>query len=41
MLAERFILFLEALRRSGDYPDPGVRIVSTAPHVPVALSERK
>lgn len=40
MLAEQFLLFLEALKRfhvesSTRYPDGGPRVVSTSPHIPV------
>ena len=41
MLAEKFILILEALRQSQTYPDGGPRVVSTSPHVPVKLPTRK
>jgi hypothetical protein len=39
MLAEKFILFLEALISTNkrDYPDGAPRVVSTSPHVPVKL----
>jgi hypothetical protein len=39
MLAEKFMLFLEALisARRRDYPDGAPRVVSTSPHVPVKL----
>lgn len=36
MLAEKFFLVLEALKRN-TYPDGSPRIVSTSPHVPVKL----
>ena len=34
MLAELFLLFLEHLRRTQDYPDGAPRVVSTSAHVP-------
>jgi hypothetical protein len=39
MLAEKFMLVLEALLRSKgqEYPDGAPRVVSTSPHVPVKL----
>jgi hypothetical protein len=40
MLAEKFLLLLETLR-SRSYPDGGPRVVSTSPHVPVALPNAK
>lgn len=36
MLAEKFILMLEALKRS-TYADGSPRVISTSPHVPVKL----
>jgi hypothetical protein len=36
MLAEKFFLMLEALKRSS-YSDGSPRVVSTSPHVPVKL----
>ena len=36
MLAEKFILLIEALRPH-TYPDGGPIVVSTSPHVPVKL----
>ena len=36
MLAEKFILLIEALR-TRTYPDGGPIVVSTSPHVPVKL----
>jgi hypothetical protein len=36
MLAEKFFLMLEALKRSS-YADGSPRVVSTSPHVPVKL----
>jgi hypothetical protein len=38
MLAEKFILFLEALLESDRYPDGSLRVQSMAPHVPLVLS---
>jgi hypothetical protein len=40
MLAEKFILVLEALRRQ-TYSDGGPRVVSTSPHVPAKLPADK
>jgi len=39
MLAEKFIVFLEALISASkrDYADGALRVVSTSPHVPVKL----
>ena len=36
MLAEKFFLMLEALKRNS-YADGSPRVVSTSPHVPVKL----
>jgi hypothetical protein len=36
MLAEKFFLLLEAIKRSS-YPDGSPRVISTSPHVPVKL----
>jgi hypothetical protein len=36
MLAEKFFLMLEAIKRS-NYPDGSTRVISTSPHVPVKL----
>jgi hypothetical protein len=36
MLAEKFFLMLEALKRS-TYQDGSPRVISTSPHVPVKL----
>jgi hypothetical protein len=36
MLAEKFFLVLEALKRS-TYQDGSPRVISTSPHVPVKL----
>jgi len=43
MLAEKFILLLEALVKSSGntHPDGGTRVVSTSPHVPVKLPGAK
>ena len=43
MLAEKFILFLEALINANkrEYPDGAPRVVSTSPHVPVKLPASK
>ena len=42
MLAEKFILLLEALAKSsGNYPDGSTRVVSTSAHVPVRLPGAK
>jgi hypothetical protein len=44
MLAEKFFLFLESLKRSQaysqTYSDGSVRIASSSPHVPVKLPEQ-
>jgi hypothetical protein len=40
MLAEKFFLLLETIK-SNAYPDGGPRVVSTTPHVPVKLPDRK
>lgn len=42
MLSEKFFLVLESLIR-GDrtYPDGRPRVISTSPHVPVKLPDRK
>jgi hypothetical protein len=37
MLSEKFILLLETIRRQ----QTDERVVSTSPHVPVAIPERK
>src|SRR5262245_27495424 len=39
MLSEKFILFLEAIRRQQQQGDD--RVVSTSPHIPVALPPKK
>jgi hypothetical protein len=43
MLAEKFMLFLEALIsvNKRDYPDGAPRVVSTSPHIPVKLPSLK
>lgn len=43
MLAEKFFLYLEALLKSQSltYADGGPRVISSSPHVPVRLPERK
>jgi hypothetical protein len=41
MLAEKFILYLEALIKSRSHTDGSPRVISTSPHVPVKLPERK
>jgi hypothetical protein len=43
MLAEKFILVLEAILRSNsrDYSDGAPRVVSNSPHVPVKLPTSK
>jgi len=41
MLAEKFILLLEALLKSDQYPNDGsVRVKSQTPHVPIELPKR-
>ena len=37
MLAEKFILFLEALMRSDQYPDGSFLAKTTSSHVPIEL----
>ena len=39
MLAEKFFLLLESLKRSQTYTDGSPRVVSSSPHVPVKLTE--
>jgi hypothetical protein len=39
MLAEKFILILEALLRSNQYSDGSVRVQSRSPHVPITLTK--
>jgi len=41
MLAEKFMLMLEALIRAQGHPDGSPRVMSTSPHVPVTLTEPK
>jgi hypothetical protein len=44
MLAEKFFLYLEALIKSQqrlNYVDGSPRVISSSPHVPVKLPERK
>ena len=43
MLAEKFILFLEALRRSVDsrHADGAPKVIYTSQHVPVTLPQHK
>ena len=42
MLAEKFMLYLEALFKSQQsYPDGAPRVISTSPHVPVKLPAAK
>jgi len=41
MLAEKFILLLEALLKSSQIPDGSVRVKSASPHVPVELPTKK
>jgi len=41
MLAEKFILVLEALLKSSQYPDGGARAKSPPPHVPVEPPAKK
>jgi hypothetical protein len=43
MLAEKFFLLLEALKRSDDhgYADGAPKVVSSSPHVPVRLPAGK
>jgi hypothetical protein len=44
MLAEKFFLYLEALIKNQHaltYADGSPRVISTSPHVPVKLPERK
>ena len=42
MLAEKFMLFLEALINANkrDYPDGAPRVISSSQHVPVVLPAR-
>ena len=43
MLAEKFLLMLEALLKSNSqsFPDGAPRVISTSPHVPVKLPDGK
>ena len=41
MLAEKFFLYLEALIKSQSHGDGSPRVISSSPHVPVKLPERK
>jgi hypothetical protein len=41
MLAEKFLLVLEALMRSSPYPDGSPQVKSTSPHVPIELPMKK
>ncbi len=41
MLAEKFMLVLEALRSHTAHPDGSPRVVSSSPHVPVQLPAGK
>jgi hypothetical protein len=43
MLAEKFFLYLEALikNQSESHTDGSPRVISSSPHVPVKMSERK
>ena len=41
MLAEKFILLLEALIKSAQYPDGSYRVKNTSPHVPIELPTKK
>jgi len=41
MLAEKFILLLEALIKSAQYPDGSYRVKNTSPHVPVELPTKE
>ena len=41
MLAEKFFLYLEALVKTQTQADGSQRVISTSPHVPVKLPERK
>ena len=44
MLAEKFFLYLEALiktQESVSHADGSPRVISSSPHVPVKLPERK
>jgi len=41
MLAEKFMLYLEVLIKSRSHADGSPRVISTSPHVPVKLPERR
>jgi hypothetical protein len=41
MLAEKFFLYLENLLQNREQADGSPRVVSTSPHVPVKLRERR
>jgi hypothetical protein len=42
MLAEKFVLVLEALlKSSSQYPDGSMRVKTASPHVPVQLPAKK
>ena len=41
MLAEKFFLYLEALIKSQNHADGSPRVISSSPHVPVKMAERK
>jgi len=41
MLAEKFILVLEALLKGNQYPDGGERVRSPSSHVPITLPTKK
>ena len=41
MLAEKFMLYLEALIKTQSHGDGSPRVISSSPHVPIRLPERK
>jgi len=41
MLAEKFFLYLEALIKNQNLGDGSPRVISSSPHIPVTLPERK
>jgi hypothetical protein len=41
MLAEKFMLMIEALIRAQSHPDGSPRVISTSPHVPMTLTAAK
>ena len=41
MPAEKFMLYLEAIIKSQSHSDGSPRVISTSPHVPVKLPERR